>query len=167
MVFDLKIKGRYTTSVIGTSFLVSAILLFVIAKKTVRRWLSGMIAVPIAVSCVGGILSKPPLMIPLMIFCLSVQVPLGKYEIDDSHSLEVIAGGFLGCGDELQVTESQFGIFDRVIGRAVGPCIDGGAISSIDVVSTNPKKYEFLIYSDGILIDESPFLLTLEREEEN
>lgn len=54
MFFNLRLKGAYTTSIIGSTFILSTILLFGVSNNSRIRMFCGMLTVPIGII---GILS--------------------------------------------------------------------------------------------------------------
>jgi predicted membrane protein len=154
LVFDLRLKGKYTTSIIGLIFLLSTILLFGFTKKRLAKIMSGILTIPIFVM---GILSPFSDMgfVFFYLITLPFQPPLAKSEINEDHNVEVRVGGFLACGESLVITKSQFGILDKQQYVGNNYCVTG--IEKIDTIEFKENKVEFLIYHDGKTEFENPY----------
>ncbi len=164
MFFDLRIKGRYTTSLIGIVFIISSFVLFSITKTRKRRVLSGIVTIPLTAL---GILSLVHegwlivLLIPYLIF----QAPLAKSEINKSHNAEIRYGGFFACGESIYVTKTFFGLLDKQVHVGNNHCVKG--IYEIETITFNDKKYEFLIHHTDSDETESPYNYLVELDKED
>ncbi len=146
LAFDFRLKGKYTTSIIGLTFLLSTILLFGLTKKNLTKVLSGILTIPIFIF---GILSMFWEMgfVFFYLITLPFQPPFTKSEINANHNVEVRVGGFFACGESLVITKSQFGILDKQQYVGNNSCVTG--ITKIETIEFKENEVEFLIYHDG------------------
>lgn len=154
LIFDFRLKGKYTTSIIGLTFLISTILLFGLTKRNLTKILSGILTIPIFIF---GILSFYSEIGLVFFYFISIpfQAPMAKSEINDNHNVEVRIGGFLACGENLVITKSQFGILDKQQYAGNNYCVTG--IDKIETIEFKENNVEFLIYHDGKTEFENPY----------
>ncbi len=154
LVFDFRLKGKYTVSIIGLTFLISTILLFGLTKKNLTKVLSGILTILVFIF---GVLSSFWLMglVFFHLITMLFQPPFVKYQINKTHNVEVREGGFMACGESLVITKSQYGILDKqkYIGNSF--CVTG--ISKIETLEFNENEIEFLIYHDGKTEFKNPY----------
>ena len=154
LVFDFRLKGKYTTSIIGLTFLLSTILLFGLTKKNLTKIFSGILTIPIFVFGVLSLFSEIGFVFFYLI-TLPFQSPMAKSEINENHNVEVRVGGFFACGESLVITKSQFGILDKQKYVGNNSCVTG--IDKIETIEFKKNKVEFLIYHDGKTGFENPY----------
>jgi hypothetical protein len=88
---------------------------------------------------------------------------VNEFTIDDTNKIFVTTGGFLGCGEELNITQSTFGIFDKEVFHIDSNlCLKG--IHKIETSKLDEKHAEFLIYHDGQHDSENPYKYEVERK---
>ena len=154
LVFDFRLKGKYTTSIIGLIFLLSTILLFGLTKKNLTRILNGILTIPIFIFGISSLFSEIGFVFFYLI-TLPFQAPMAKSEINKNHNVEVRIGGFLACGESLVITKSQFGILDKQQYVGNNSCVTG--IDKIETIEFEENNVEFLIYHDGKTEFENPY----------
>ncbi|BAO76450.1 hypothetical protein [Winogradskyella sp. PG-2] len=154
LVFDFRIKGKYTTTIIGLTFLLSTILLFGLTKKSLTKVLSGILTLPMFVFGILSLFSEVGLVFFYLI-TLPFQSPMAKSEINENHNVEVRVGGFFACGESLVITKSQFGILDKQQYVGNNSCVTG--IDKIETLEFKENNVEFLIYHDGKTEFENPY----------
>ncbi len=154
MCFDLRIKGRFSTSLIGILFLISTVFLFSITKKRKVKVFTGLVTIPMTILGLLNIFSESwliILLIPYFIF----QAPKLKSQIDELHNIEIRDGGFLSCGESLIITKSYLIFFDKQIYVDNNHCTRG--IYKVETTVFNDSKCVFQIYHDAEYIDENPY----------
>lgn len=141
------LKGLYTFSTISWIFIVSTIAYFVIFNITKKKILTAFLLTPLLV--VAG---------------LTLILGQLKYErqLDEKNRIAVTTGGFLACGDIINITQSRFGIFDKQVFHIGDLCLLG--ITKIETVKLDDKHAEFLIYHNGQLDSENPYKYDMERK---
>ena len=159
LFFDFRLKGEYTTSIIGLTFVLSTILLFGLTKNTRIKLLSGILAIPMFVIGILSLFSKMTLFFFYLI-ALPFEPPIAKFKINQNHNVEVRVGGFLACGESLVITESAFGILDKQKYVGNNSCVTG--IDRIETIDFKENKTEFLIYHDGKTEFENPYKYKVE-----
>lgn len=154
LVFDYRLKGKYTTSIIGLTFLLSTILLFGLTKKNLTKTLTGILTIPMFIFGILGLIWEMP-MVFFSLIALPFQPPMAKSEINKNYNVEVRVGGFFACGESLVITESIFGILDKQKYVGNNSCVTG--INKIETLEFDKNKTEFLIYHDGKTEFENPY----------
>ena len=159
LVFEFRLKGEYTTSIIGLTFVLSTILLFGLTKNTRNKILSGILTIPMFVFGILSLIWEMPIAFFYLI-ALPFEPPIAKFEMNDNHNVEVRVGGFLACGESLIITESTFGILDKQKYVGNNSCVTG--INKIETLDFKGNKAEFLIYHDGKTEFENPYKYQVE-----
>ena len=154
LVFEYRLKGKYTTSIIGLTFLLSTILLFGLTKKNLIKIFSGVLTIPILVFGILGSFSQIGLVFFYLI-TLPFQSPIAKFEINKNYNVEVRIGGFMACGESLVITKSKFGILDKQQYVGNNACVTG--INKIETKEFKENNVEFLIYHNGKTEFENPY----------
>lgn len=154
LVFDFRLKGKYTTSIIGLTFLLSTILLFGLTKKNLTKVLSGILFLPMLVFGISGLIWEMPIIF-FHLIALPFQPPMAKSEINKNHNVEVRVGGFFACGESLVITKSELGILDKQYYVGNNFCVTG--INKIETLEFKENNVEFLIYHDGKTEFENPY----------
>jgi ABC-2 type transport system permease protein len=154
LIFDFRLKGKYTTTIIGLTFLLSTILLFGLTKKKLTKVLSGILTIPMFVFGILSLIWEMPIVF-FHLIALPFQPPFAKSEINNNHNVEVRVGGFMACGESLVITKSQFGILDKQQYVGNNSCVTG--ITKIETIEFKENKMEFLIYHDGKTEFENPY----------
>ena len=163
LFFDLRLKGRYTASIIGLTFITSTILLFGLTQKPLRTLLTGIIAVPNFIFGILSIFLEGPLVF-FYLMAIPFEYPMAKFEIDSSHNVEVRVGGPFACGESLTLTRSTLGVLDKQYYLGNSLCVTG--IDQIETKLINENEVEFLIYHDGKREFESPYRYRTEIKKE-
>ncbi len=159
LVFDFRLKGEYTTSIIGLTFVLSTILLFGLTRNARTKILSGILTIPMLVVGILSLFSEMTLFFFYLI-ALPFEPPIAKFEINQNYNVEVRVGGFLACGESLVITESTFGILDKQKYVGNNSCVTG--IDKIETLDFDNNKAEFLIYHDGKTEFENPYKYQVE-----
>lgn len=150
MVFEFngyKLKGLYSFSIISWLFIVSTILFFALFKNTKMKILTVFLLTPlIALSILTLILGR---------------VVYGQ-KIDETNKISVSTGGFLACGEIINITQTRFGIFDKEVFHIDNLCLIG--INKIETTKLDDKHAEFLIYHNGKYDSENPYKYDMDRK---
>ncbi|SHJ27847.1 hypothetical protein [Aquimarina spongiae] len=154
LVFDLRVKGKYTITIIGLTFLLSTILLFGLAKKLQTKIVSGVLTIPITIFGVLSLVWEMPIIF-FYLLAMPFHPPKEKFEIDKKHNIEVRNGGFMACGESLFITESTIFILDKT--KHVGNNLCATGINKIEALHFEENKIEFLIHHDGKTEFENPY----------
>ncbi|MCB6232303.1 hypothetical protein LIS90_13710 [Flavobacterium psychrophilum] len=104
------------------------------------------------------------LLTPLIVLSiLTLMIGEVKYEnkIDKTNKISVITGGFLACGEIINITQTRFLFFDKEVFSESNLCLKG--ITMIKTIFNDDKKTEILIYHDGELDSENPYKETIEK----
>jgi ABC-2 type transport system permease protein len=141
------LKGLYTFSTISWTFIVSTIAYFVIFKITKKKILTAFLLTPL-----------------LMVAGLTLILGQLVYErqLDENYRISVTTGGFLACGEIINITQTRFGIFDKQVFHIGDLCLLG--ITKIETIKLDDKHAEFLIYHNGQLDSENPYKYDVERK---
>ena len=154
LIFDFRLKGKYTTTIIGLTFLLSTILLFGLTKKNLTKVLSGILTIPMFVFGILSLIWEMPIVF-FHLIAFPFQPPFAKSEINNNHNVEVRVGGFMACGESLVITKSQFGILDKQQYIGNNSCVTG--ITKIETLEFTENEVEFLIYHDGKTEFKNPY----------
>lgn len=141
------LKGHYTFSTISWTFIVSTIAYFLLFKNTKKKILTTFIMTPLLV--VAGL----TLVLGQLVY---------ERQLDENYRITVTTGGFLACGDIINITQTSFGIFDKEVFHIGDLCLQG--ITKIETVKLDDKHAEFLIYHNGKLDSENPYKYDAERK---
>jgi hypothetical protein len=87
---------------------------------------------------------------------------VNEFRIDDTNKISVTTGGFLACGENINITQSRLGIFDKEVFRVDNLCLKG--IYKIETSTLDEKHAEFLIYHNGQYDSENPYKYYMERK---
>ena len=150
MVFEFngyKLKGLYSFSTISWIFIVSTILFFALFKNTKKKILSVLLLTPLLV---------------LSILTLILGQVVYEQKIDGTNKISVSTGGFLACGEIINITQTRFGIFDKEVFHIDNLCLIG--INKIETIKLDDKHAEFLIYHNGQNDSENPYKYDVERK---
>jgi ABC-2 type transport system permease protein len=150
MVFEFngyKLKGLYSFSIISWLFIVSSILFFALFKNTKKKILTVFLLTPL---------------IALSILTLILGRVVYEQKIDETNKISVTTGGFLACGEIINITQTRFGIFDKEVFHIDNLCLIG--INKIETTKLNDKYAEFLIYHNGKYDSENPYKYDVERK---
>ena len=154
LILDFRFKGKYTTTIIGLTFLISTIILFGLTKKTRTKILSGFLTIPLVIFGISSLIWEMPIIF-FYLLAMPFHPPKAKFEIDKNHNIEVRDGGFMACGESLFITESTLLILDKIKHVGNNSCVIG--INKIETLSFKEKDVEFLIYHDGKTEFENPY----------
>jgi ABC-2 type transport system permease protein len=149
-IFDFngyRLKGLYTFATIGWIFSIATIAYFIIFKNSKKKVLKAFLLTPL---------------IALSIFTLLFRQHVYEHRIDENNKISVTTGGFLACGEILNITQTRFVIFDKDVFHIGDLCLIG--ISKIETVKLDDKQAEFLIYHNGQLDSENPYKYEVERK---
>lgn len=149
-IFELNgysLKGLYTFSTISWTFIVSSIAYFVIFKNTKKKILTAFILTPLLV------VASLTLILGQLVY---------ERQLDENYRITVSTGGFLACGEIINITQTRFGIFDKQVFHIGDLCLLG--ITKIETIKLDDKHAEFLIYHNGKLDSENPYKYDVERK---
>jgi len=146
-LYGYSVKGLYTFSIITWTFIAATILFFALFKNTRRKILTTFLLTPLLV--VAG-------------FSLILGQLLYERQIDDKNRISVTTGGFLACGEIINITQTKFVIFDKDVFHIGDLCLEG--INKIETIKLDDKQAEFLIYHNGKLDSENPYKYDVERK---
>ncbi|MCB0744079.1 MAG: hypothetical protein KDC67_09255 [Ignavibacteriae bacterium] len=150
MLFEFngyKLKGIYSFSIISWLFIVSTILFFALFKNTKKKILTVFLLTPL---------------ITLSILTLILGQVVYEQKIDETNKISVSTGGFLACGEIINITQTRFGIFDKKVFYIDNLCLIG--INKIETIKLDDNHAEFLIYHNGKYDSENPYKYDLERK---
>ena len=154
LVFDFRLKGKHTTSIIGLTFLLSTILLFGLTKKSLAKILSGILTIPMFIFGILSLFAEIGVLFFYLV-TLPFQSPMAKSEINKNHNVEVRVGGFFACGESLVITKTHFGILDKQQYVGNNSCVTG--IYKIETIKFKENNVQFLIYHDVKTEFENPY----------
>ena len=146
-LYGYKLKGLYTFSTISWIFIVSTILFFALFKNTKKKILTVFLLTPLIV---------------LSILTLILAQVVYEQKIDETNKISVSTGGFLACGEIINITQTRFGIFDKEVFHIDNLCLIG--INKIETIKLDDKHAEFLIYHNGQNDSENPYKYDVERK---
>jgi ABC-2 type transport system permease protein len=141
-----RLKGLYTFPTFGWMFIFSTVLFFAIFKNTKKKILTVCLLTPLIV---------------LSILTLILGQIVYEKKIDKINKVSVSTGGFLACGEIIDITQTRFGIFDKQVFHINNLCLIG--INKIEIVELDDKHTEFLIYHNGQHDSENPYKYEVER----
>lgn len=150
IVFDFngyKLKGIYSFSTISWVFILSSILFFTLFKNTKKKILTIFILIPLII---------------LSILTLIRGQVVYEQKIDENTKISVETGGFLACGEIINITQTRFRIFDKEVYHIENLCLIG--INKIEIIELDDKHAEFMIYHNGELDSETPYEYRVERK---
>lgn len=150
MVFEFngyKLKGLYSFSIISWIFIVSTILFFALFKNTKKKILTVFLLTPL---------------IALSILTLILGRVVYEQKINETNKISVSTGGFLACGEIINITQTRFGIFDKEVFNIDNLCLIG--INKIETIKLDDKHAAFLIYHNGKYDSENPYKYEVERK---
>jgi hypothetical protein len=150
MVFEFngyKLKGHLSFSIISWLFIVSTILFFTLFKNTKKKILTIFLLTPL---------------ITLSILTLILGRVVYEQKIDETNKISVSTGGFLACGEIINIIQTRFGIFDKEVFHIDNLCLVG--INKIETIKLDDKHAEFLIYHNGKYDSENPYKYDVERK---
>jgi len=146
-LYGYSLKGLYTFSTISWTFIVSTILFFALFKNTRRKILTAFLLTPLVV---------------LSILTLILGQLVYEQKIDETNKITVTTGGFLACGEIINITQTKFGLFDKQVFHIGDLCLIG--ITKIETIKLDDKHAEFLIYHNGKMDSENPYKYDVERK---
>ena len=139
-LYGYSLKGLYTFSIITSTFIVSTILFYALFKNTKRKILTAILLTPLLVSSI-------------LTFILGQLVY--ERQIDEKNRISVTTGGFLACGEIVNITQTRFVIFDKHVFHIGDLCLIG--ITNIETIKLDDKHAEFLIYHNVKMDSENPY----------
>jgi hypothetical protein len=142
-----RLKGLYTFSTISWTFIISTILIFALFKNSEKKILTVFLLTPLVV---------------LIILTPILGELVYEKRIDETYKISVTTGGFLACGEIINITQTKFGIFDKQVFHIGDLCLIG--INKIETIKLDEKHEEFLIYHNGQLDSENPYIYDVERK---
>ncbi len=146
-LYGYRLKGLYTFSIITSTFIVSTITFFALFKNTKRKILTVILLTPLLVSSVLTFISRT------LVY---------ERQLDEKNRISVTTGGFLTCGEMINITQTRFIIFDKHVFHIDDLCLQG--ITNIETIKLEDKHAEFLIYHNGKMDSENPYKYDLERK---
>ena len=145
--YGYKAKGQHSFSIICLIFIVSSIIFFALFKNTKEKILITLLLIPLIV-----------LSVSLMAFSNVKK----EFQIDSETKIIVTSGGFLTCGENIEISKSKFGLFNKVAINLTKICLTG--IEKVEVKKLDKIKAKFLIFHDGQNDSENPYELNVVRE---
>ncbi|MEL1249036.1 hypothetical protein [Flavobacterium helocola] len=142
-----KLRGFYTFSTINWIFIISTIAYFAIFKNSKKKLLTIFILTPLIV------FSFLTLLLGQLVY---------ENRIDETNKISVTKGGFLACGEIINITQTRFLIFDKEVYHIENLCLIG--INKIETIKFDDKHTEFLIYHNGENDSENPYKYQMERK---
>lgn len=142
-----KLKGLYTFSTISWTFIISTIAYLAIFNNTKKKLLTVFLLTPLIV---------------LSILTILLGQLVYEHKIDTANKISVTTGGFLDCGEIINITQTRFGIFDKEVFYIDNLCLIG--INKIETIKLGDKHAEFLIYHNGLNDSENPYKYEVERK---
>lgn len=140
-----RLKGQYTFTIIGLTFIGLTILYFALLKNTKRKIITVFLLAPIVV---------------LSILILIIGQVVYEQKIDETNKISVTTGGFLACGENINITQTRLGLFDKQVYHIDNLCLIG--IYKVETVKLDDKHTEFLIYHNGQYDSENPYKYDVE-----
>lgn len=144
---DYRIKGIYSNSIIGLTFIISCFLFFSIIQNSRKKIFKVILLTPLII---------------ISIYTLLFGETLHETKINDNYKIESFIGGFLACGENIRMTKSEFGIFEKSIYQDNNICIKG--IFKLELLDFNENHLELLIYHDGEMDSENPYRYEIENK---
>ena len=142
-----KLKGLYTFPTVGLTFIITALLYFVLVKNTKKKILTVFILTPLIV---------------FSSYTLLFGRILKEFRVNDNTKIIVTTGGFLSCGEIISITQTKFGLFDKEVHYESSLCLRG--IEKIETAKIDDKHAEFLIFHNGEYDSENPYKYDVERK---
>jgi len=142
-----KLKGYFILTAISWTFIASTIFFFALFKNTKRKIISVFLLTPL---------------VALSILTLVIGQVVYEQKIDETNKISVTTGGFLACGEIINITQTRFVIFDKQVYHVENLCLIG--INKIEIVKLEDKHAEFLIYHNGLNDSENPYKYEVERK---
>ncbi len=147
LFYGYKLQGAYSNSVIGSAFILASLLFFSLVENTRKKIIIVLLLTPL---------------ILLSLFTFVFGRLIAEYKITDAHKIEVSTGGPLACGEIIEITETEFGIFDRRIHYEGSLCLR--EIKNIEMIKFNKDTAQFLIYHNGEMDSENPYHYTIDNK---
>lgn len=142
-----RLKGLYIFTIISFTFIISTILFLTLFKNKKKKIITVFLLTPLLL---------------LSILKLILGQVLYEQKIDEINKISVTTGGFLSCGEILNITQTKFGLFDKKVYHIDNLCLIG--ITKIETVKLDNNYAEFLIYHNGQNDTENPYKYTVERK---
>ena len=141
-----KLKGIYSNPIIGVIFITITILYFVLAKSTKKKLFAVVILTPLI------LISLVTLLFGRTIY---------ESKIAEGYKIQVSTGGLLSCGELINLTESEFFLFEKAIVHENSLCLR--EIERIETINFDQNSAEFLIYHNGEMDSENPYKYKIEN----
>ena len=145
--YGYKVKGQHSFSIICLIFIVFSFLFFALFKNTKKKILIVLLLIPL---------------IFLSISFMAFSKVKKEFQIDSKTKIIVTSGGFLSCGENIEISKSKFVLFNKVAVNLTKICLTG--IEKIEVKKLDNVKAEFLIFHNGQNDSENPYELNVVRE---
>jgi hypothetical protein len=141
------LKGFHTLSIISWIIIASTILFFAIFKNTRRKLLITFVSTPL-----------------LVITGLTLIFRQLEYEqiLDEIIKISVRKGGFLACGETINISKTKFCFFDKKIIYIDDLCLQG--INKFETVKIDDELTQILIYHNGKMDSENPYSYNLKTK---
>ena len=144
---DYRLKGIYSNSIIGLTFIISSLLFFSLVKNSRKKLIKVLLLTPLVL---------------ISLFTLIFGQTKYEHRINDMYKIEVSIGGFLACGENIKITKSEFVIFEKAIYYGNSLCLKG--INKIETIEFNKEHAEFLIYHDAKMDSENPYKYEIDNK---
>jgi len=135
-----RLKGLYTFSAISWTFIISTAIYFALFKNSKKKILTVFLLTPLIV---------------LSVLTLILGQVVYEHKIDETNKISVTTGGFLACGEIINITQTRLGLFDKTVFHIDNLCLIG--IKRIETVKLDNKHSELLIYHNGQNDSENPY----------
>ena len=122
-----RLKGLYIFSTITWTFIYSTVLYFALFKNSKKKILTIFLLTPLII---------------LSILALIIGEVEYENKIDETHKISVTTGGFLACGENIQITKSRFIIFDKEVFSTNNLCLKG--INKIQTIFATRLRVRWL-----------------------
>lgn len=147
LVYGLKLKGLYSNFIVGAIFIFISLIYFSVFKNTKRKILIALILTPL---------------IFLSSYTLLFVRTNYENKVTDNLKISASTRGFLSCGEHIIISETKYGIFDKEIYHDGNLCL-------INIEHIENKRFDndsavFLIYHDGKMDSENPYLYEIENK---
>jgi ABC-2 type transport system permease protein len=146
-LYGYSLKGLYTFSIITSAFIVSSVSFFALFKNTKRKILTVILLTPLLVSSILTFISRT------LVY---------ERQLDEKNRISVTTGGFLACGEMINITQTRFVIFNKHVFYIGDLCLLG--ITNIEIIKLDDQHAEFLIYHNGKLDSENPYKYDVDRK---
>lgn len=141
LFFEYRLIGLHSNLIIGLTFIISCFLFFSIVKNSTKKIITVFVLTPL---------------ILISIYTFLIGETLYEKKINNAYTIKTSIGGFLTCGENIKITKSKFLIFEKAVFKDNSLCLKG--IYKIDLIEITDNHVELLIYHDGEMDSENPYI---------